>query len=56
VALVGDRANDLPLGDCLRIAFNPKDELAKERADVIIEDDDLSRILPYLDRELREAH
>ena len=56
VALVGDRANDLPLGDCLRIAFNPKDELAKERADVIIEDDDLSRILPYLDRELREAY
>jgi phosphoserine phosphatase len=56
VALVGDRANDLPLEDCLRIAFNPKDELTRERADVIIEDDDLSRILPYLDRELREAY
>lgn len=48
VAVVGDRANDLPIDDCLKIAFNPKDELARERADVIIEDDDLSRILPYL--------
>jgi phosphoserine phosphatase len=48
VALVGDRANDLPLDACLRIAFDPKDELAREKADVIIEDDDLSRILPYL--------
>jgi len=48
VAVVGDRANDLPLDNCLKIAFNPKDELARRRADVIIEDDDLSRILPYL--------
>ena len=48
VALVGDRANDLPLDACLRIAFKPKDGLARERADVIIEDDDLSRILPFL--------
>ena len=48
VAVVGDRANDLPLDDCLKIAFNPKDELARKRADVIVEDDDLSRILPYL--------
>ena len=48
VALVGDRANDLPLDACLRIAFDPKDGLARERADVIVEHDDLSRILPYL--------
>jgi len=48
VAVVGDRANDLPLDDCLKIAFNPKDELARKKADVIIEDDDLSRILPYV--------
>jgi hypothetical protein len=33
---------------CFKIAFDPKDELARKRADVIIEDDDLSRILPYL--------
>jgi len=48
VAVVGDRANDLPLDDCLKIAFKPKDELARKRADVIVEDDDLSRILSYL--------
>jgi len=48
VAVVGDRANDLTLEECFRIAFDPKDELARKRADVIIEDDDLSRILPYL--------
>jgi len=48
VAVIGDRANDLPLDDCLKIAFGPKDELAREKADVIIEDDDLSKILPIL--------
>lgn len=48
VAVIGDRADDLPLVDCLKIAFNPKDELARRKADVIIEDDDLSRILPFL--------
>jgi phosphoserine phosphatase len=48
VAVIGDRANDLPLDDCLKIAFDPKDELARKKADVIIEDDDFSRILPFL--------
>jgi phosphoserine phosphatase len=48
VAVIGDRVNDLPLDDCLKVAFNPKDELARKRADVVIEDDDLSRILPFL--------
>lgn len=48
VAVIGDRANDLPLDDCLKIAFEPKDELAREKADVIIEDGDLSKILPFL--------
>ena len=36
VAVVGDRANDLPLDNCLKIAFNPKDKVARRRADVII--------------------
>jgi phosphoserine phosphatase len=48
VALVGDRANDLQNPECLKIAFRPKDEAAREVADIIVEDDDLSRILPYL--------
>jgi phosphoserine phosphatase len=48
VALVGDQANDLPLDSCLKIAFNPKDELARKKADIIIEDDDLGRILQFL--------
>ena len=48
VAVIGDRISDLPLDDCLKIAFNPKDELARKKADVVVEDDDLSRILPFL--------
>jgi len=48
IAEVGDRANDLTLEESLKIAFDPKDEFVRKRADVIIEDDDLSRILPYL--------
>ena len=51
VALVGDSAYDLPLDDCLKIAYKPQDDLARSKADVIIEDDDLSRVLPYLDAE-----
>ena len=48
VALVGDQANDLPIDSCLKIAFNPKDELARKKADIIVEDDDLGRILQFL--------
>lgn len=47
VALVGDRGDDLCVGECLRIAFKPKDEGARG-ADFVVEDDDLSRILQYL--------
>jgi phosphoserine phosphatase len=47
VALVGDQANDLCIPECLRIAFKPKDELAR-RVDFVIEDGDLSTILQYL--------
>jgi len=49
IALVGDRANDLPIDDCLRIAFRPKDDAARSRANVIINDDNLSGVLPYLE-------
>jgi phosphoserine phosphatase len=48
VALIGDRAFDLSQPECLKIAFNPKDEVAKRQADVVIEADDISRILQYL--------
>jgi phosphoserine phosphatase len=47
VALVGDRGNDLCIAECLRIAFKPKDEAARE-ADFVVQGDDLSRILQYL--------
>jgi phosphoserine phosphatase len=48
VALVGDRAFDLSQPECLRIAFNPKDDVARRQADVVIESDDMSRILQYV--------
>jgi phosphoserine phosphatase len=48
VALVGDRGFDLANEECLRIAFMPKDEVAKRRADVVIEDENLKAILQYL--------
>jgi phosphoserine phosphatase len=48
VALVGDRANDLPQPQCLKIAFKPKEEAAKAKADYVVESDDLGGILQYL--------
>jgi phosphoserine phosphatase len=48
VALIGDRAFDLSPPECLRIAFEPKDSQARENADIVVEDHDLSRILQYL--------
>ena len=51
VALVGDSMYDLPLDECLKIAYKPKDHGARAIADVVIEDDDLSRVLAYLETE-----
>ena len=48
VALVGDRKFDLSQPKCLKIAYKPKDEIAKESADVVVVDDDLRTILQYL--------
>jgi phosphoserine phosphatase len=48
VALVGDRAFDLAHAECLKIAFKPKDEIARREADFVVSDDDLTRILQYL--------
>jgi phosphoserine phosphatase len=48
VALVGDRAFDLSHTECFRIAFNPKDDVARREADVVVSGDDLTRILQYL--------
>ena len=47
VALVGDRAFDLSHPECLKIAFKPKDALARREADAVVEDA-LPRILQYL--------
>ena len=48
VALVGDRSFDLSKPECLKIAFKPKDDMAKQNADVLVVDDDLRAILQYL--------
>ena len=48
VALVGDRAFDLSPRECFKIAYKPKDDTARREADVVVEDNDLSRILHYL--------
>lgn len=48
VALVGDRAFDLSPPECFRIAYKPKDDAARRGADVVVEDNDLARILHYL--------
>ena len=48
IALVGDRGNDLSVPECLKIAFRPADSIARSRADVIVDGDDLSRVLDYL--------
>ncbi|MGD0689667.1 MAG: HAD-IB family phosphatase [Candidatus Bathyarchaeia archaeon] len=48
VALVGDQAFDLSHSECLRIAFKPKNDIARRQADFVVEDDDLTQILQYL--------
>jgi len=48
VALVGDRAADLSHVQCLRIAFKPKDDVARREAHFVVEGEDLTRILQYL--------
>lgn len=48
VALVGDRAFDLANPECLKIAFMPKDDVARLEAHHVIETADLRAILQYL--------
>ncbi len=48
VALVGDRAFDLANERCLKIAYKPKDDIARREADFVVEDDDMRAILQYL--------
>ena len=48
IALVGDQAFDLAQPECFRIAFKPKNDVARQQADVVIDEDNLSRILQYL--------
>ena len=48
VALVGDRAFDLANEECLKIAFMPQDQGARNEAHHIVETADLRAILQYL--------
>jgi phosphoserine phosphatase len=48
VALVGDRGFDLSNAECLKIAYKPKDEVARREADFIVENEDMRAILQYL--------
>ncbi len=48
VALVGDRGYDLSNEQCLKIAYKPKDEVARREADFVVEDEDMRVILQYL--------
>jgi len=48
VALVGDRGFDLANPECLKIAFMPKDHVARLEAHYIVETTDLRAILQYI--------
>jgi len=48
IALVGDRAFDLSNEECLKIAYKPKDDVARREADFVVEDKDMRAILQYL--------
>jgi len=48
IALVGDRGFDLSMEQCLKIAYKPKDEVARREADFVVEDEDMRAILQYL--------
>jgi len=48
VALVGDQAFDLSHPECMRIAFRPKNDIARRQANFVVENDDLNQILQYL--------
>jgi len=52
IAAVGNSCFDIPMFEMsgLSIAFNPGDDCIKKVADVIVEDKDLSKILPFLKR------
>ena len=52
--VVGDGVYDIPLFKeaCFSIAFNTKNERVKKAADVVIEDKDFKKILPYLTKKL----
>ena len=48
VALVGDRGFDLANPECLKIAFMPKDQVARLEAHHVVETTDLRAILQYI--------
>jgi len=52
IATVGNSCFDIPMLEMsgLSIAFNPGDDCTRKAADVIVEEKDLSKILPFIER------
>ena len=52
IAAVGNSCFDIPMFEMagFSIAFNPSDDCVKEAADIVVEEKDLRKILPYLER------
>jgi phosphoserine phosphatase len=52
IAAVGNSCFDIPMFEMagLGIAFNPSDDCVREAADIVVEEKDLRKILPYLER------
>ena len=51
IVSVGNSCFDIPMfrESGLGIAFNPEDECTKDAAEVVINEKDLSKIIPYLE-------
>ena len=54
IAAVGNSCFDIPMLEIsgLGIAFNPADECVSESADIVVEGDDLSKVIPAIERYL----
>jgi len=52
IAAVGNSCFDIPMLEAcgLGIAFNPEDDCVRKKADIVIEGNDLAKILPILDK------
>ncbi len=54
IAAVGNSCFDIPMFETTghRIAFNPDDNCVRKAADIIIENKDLTKIIPYIDNHI----